>query len=51
MLTNDQIAVWDRENFFHPSTHLAMHARGETPTRVIRTGEGRSPAPQRHFFG
>ena len=40
MLTNDQIAVWDRENFFHPSTHLAMHARGETPTRVIRTGEG-----------
>lgn len=40
MLNNDQIAVWDRENFFHPSTHLAMHARGETPTRVIRTGEG-----------
>jgi L-2,4-diaminobutyrate transaminase len=40
MLTNDQIAVWDRENFFHPSTHLAMHARGETPTRVILTGEG-----------
>ena len=40
MLTNDQISVWDRENFFHPSTHLAMHARGETPTRVIRTGEG-----------
>ena len=40
MLTNDQIAVWDRENFFHPSTHLAMHARGETPTRVIRTGDG-----------
>ena len=40
MLTNDQIAVWDRENFFHPSTHLAMHVRGETPTRVIRTGEG-----------
>lgn len=40
MLNNDQIALWDRENFFHPSTHLAMHARGETPTRVIRTGAG-----------
>lgn len=40
MLTNDQLAEWDRENFFHPSTHLAQHARGETPTRVIKTGEG-----------
>ncbi|MEJ1992131.1 MAG: aspartate aminotransferase family protein [Maritimibacter sp.] len=37
MLTNDQLAQWDRENFFHPSTHLAQHARGETPTRVIKT--------------
>ena len=40
MLTNDQLAQWDRENFFHPSTHLAQHARGETPTRVIRTASG-----------
>ena len=40
MLTNDQLAQWDRENFFHPSTHLAQHARGETPTRVIRSGSG-----------
>ncbi|WP_339114184.1 aspartate aminotransferase family protein [Thioclava sp. GXIMD2076] len=40
MLTNDQLARWDRENFFHPSTHLAQHARGETPTRVIRTAKG-----------
>lgn len=40
MLTNDQLAQWDRENFFHPSTHLAQHARGETPTRVIKSGEG-----------
>ncbi|NDW44221.1 aspartate aminotransferase family protein [Ruegeria sp. PrR005] len=40
MLQNDQIALWDRESFFHPSTHLAMHARGETPSRVIRTGSG-----------
>ncbi len=40
MLTNDTLAQWDRENFFHPSTHLAQHARGDTPTRVITTGEG-----------
>ncbi|RYG92687.1 aspartate aminotransferase family protein [Loktanella sp. IMCC34160] len=40
MLTNDQLSQWDRENFFHPSTHLAQHARGETPTRVIRTAGG-----------
>ncbi|SDQ75349.1 aspartate aminotransferase family protein [Pseudovibrio sp. Tun.PSC04-5.I4] len=40
MLRNDQLAQWDRENFFHPSTHLAQHARGETPTRVIKTASG-----------
>ncbi|MEP3114598.1 aspartate aminotransferase family protein [Nisaea sp.] len=40
MLTNDQLAQWDRENFFHPSTHLAQHARGETPTRMITGGSG-----------
>ncbi len=40
MLTNDQLAQWDRENFFHPSTHLAQHARGETPTRIIKTAKG-----------
>ncbi|GGE96354.1 aspartate aminotransferase family protein [Stappia taiwanensis] len=40
MLTNDQLAQWDRENFFHPSTHLAQHARGEAPGRVISSGEG-----------
>lgn len=40
MLTNDQLAAWDRENFFHPSTHLANHARGDTPSRVITGGEG-----------
>lgn len=40
MLTNDQLGQWDRENFFHPSTHLAQHARGETPTRVITGGSG-----------
>lgn len=40
MKTNDQLAEWDRENFFHPSTHLAQHARGETSTRVITSGQG-----------
>ena len=40
MLRNDELAQWDRENFFHPSTHLAQHARGETATRIIRTASG-----------
>ncbi|SDB17492.1 aspartate aminotransferase family protein [Bauldia litoralis] len=37
---NDQLDAWDRESFFHPSTHLAQHARGETPTRIVTGGEG-----------
>jgi L-2,4-diaminobutyrate transaminase len=40
MLTNDTLAQWDRESFFHPSTHLAQHARGETPSRIITGGKG-----------
>ncbi|TDL89470.1 aspartate aminotransferase family protein [Meridianimarinicoccus aquatilis] len=40
MLTNDTLDRWDRENFFHPSTHLAQHARGESPSRIISTAEG-----------
>ena len=40
MLTNDKLAEWDRETFFHPSTHLAQHARGETPSRIISGGKG-----------
>ncbi|MCK8483987.1 aspartate aminotransferase family protein [Aliiroseovarius sp. S2029] len=40
MLHNNQLDQWDRESFFHPSTHLAQHARGESPTRVIRTASG-----------
>ncbi len=35
MLTNDVLDQWDRENFFHPSTHLAQHARGESASRII----------------
>ena len=40
MLTNDELAQWDRENFFHPSTHLSQFARGEAPQRIITGGEG-----------
>ncbi|MGB7242458.1 MAG: aspartate aminotransferase family protein [Sulfitobacter sp.] len=40
MLKNDKLDQWDRENFFHPSTHLAQHARGESPSRVIKTAQG-----------
>jgi hypothetical protein len=25
---------------FHPSTHLAQHARGEAPSRIITDGDG-----------
>jgi len=38
-LTNERTA-WDRDHFFHPSTHMGMHARGETPTRVMAGGDG-----------
>ena len=39
-LINDNLSEWDRDYFFHPSTHLAQHARGETPSRIITSGEG-----------
>ncbi|SFQ04616.1 L-2,4-diaminobutyrate transaminase [Roseivivax halotolerans] len=40
MLKNDMLEQWDRENFFHPSTHLAEFARGNAPHRVITGGQG-----------
>lgn len=40
MLRNDRLDAWDRENFFHPSTHLAQHARGGTPSRIVTGGNG-----------
>ncbi len=41
MLQNrDTLEAWDRDHFFHPSTHMAAHARGEAPTRVVTGGEG-----------
>ena len=36
----NRLEEWDREHFFHPSTHMAQHARGESPARVIEGGEG-----------
>ncbi|MFA8444135.1 aspartate aminotransferase family protein [Yoonia sp.] len=40
MLHNDQLEQWDRDNFFHPSTHLAEFARGNLPQRVIKGASG-----------
>jgi len=40
MLKNDRLDAWDRENFFHPSTHLAHHARGESSNRIVTGGSG-----------
>ncbi|MFO6463388.1 aminotransferase class III-fold pyridoxal phosphate-dependent enzyme [Jannaschia sp. KMU-145] len=37
---NDELAAWDRDNLLHPATHTAMHARGESPTRIVTRGEG-----------
>ena len=39
-MSNETLNRWDRENFFHPSTHLAQHARGDSPQRIIKTGSG-----------
>ena len=36
----NQLNAWDRDHFFHPSTHMGTHARGESPRRVIVGGEG-----------
>ncbi|WP_114967234.1 aspartate aminotransferase family protein [Alkalilacustris brevis] len=40
MLTNDQLDQWDRAYLLHPSTHLAQHARGDSPSRIIAGGSG-----------
>ena len=40
MRHNDQLEQWDRDNFFHPSTHLADFARGKLPHRVITGASG-----------
>jgi len=40
MLKNDTLDQWDREYFFHPSTHLGQHARGESPNRIVTGASG-----------
>ena len=37
---NNELSAFDRDHFFHPSTHMGTHARGETPTRVITGAKG-----------
>ena len=37
---NDELAAWDRDFLLHPTTHVANHARGTVPGRIITGGEG-----------
>ena len=37
---NDELAAWDRDNFLHPATHTAAHARGDVAGRIITGGSG-----------
>ncbi len=39
-ILDNELNAWDRDHFFHPSTHMAQHARGEMPNRIITGGEG-----------
>lgn len=36
----NDLSAWDRDYFFHPSTHMAQHARGEAPNRIVTGAEG-----------
>ncbi|PZU24665.1 MAG: hypothetical protein DI589_04130 [Shinella sp.] len=36
----NDLTAWDRNHFFHPSTAMGAHARGESPARTIASGEG-----------
>ena len=40
MFDQQQLEQWDRAHFFHPSTHMAQHAHGDTPNRIITGGSG-----------
>lgn len=37
---SNELEAWDRDHLFHPSTHMAGHARGETPNRIVTSAEG-----------
>jgi L-2,4-diaminobutyrate transaminase len=36
----NDLNAWDRNHFFHPSTAMGAHARGQAPIRTIASGEG-----------
>jgi len=36
----NELSAWDRDHFFHPSTHMGTHARGESPNRIMAGAEG-----------
>jgi len=40
MLTNDQLAAWDRASFAHPSTPWGSFERGDLPGRIMTGGDG-----------
>lgn len=41
MLNRDNdLNAWDRDHFFHPSTHMGLHARGDSPRRMMTGGSG-----------
>ncbi|WP_157018935.1 aspartate aminotransferase family protein [Mesorhizobium xinjiangense] len=37
---SNELNAWDRDHFFHPSSHMGTHARGESPNRIMAGGEG-----------
>lgn len=37
---SNELNAWDRDHFFHPSTHMGTHARGESASRTISSGDG-----------
>jgi L-2,4-diaminobutyrate transaminase len=46
MLDRDnELTAWDRDHFFHPSTHMGMHARGETPDAASSPAARASTSP------
>jgi L-2,4-diaminobutyrate transaminase len=38
--SDNELHAWDRDHFFHPSTAMGQHARGETPNRIVTQAEG-----------
>lgn len=39
-MNKDELDQWDRDCFFHASTHLAQFARGDMPNRIVTGGKG-----------